>query len=121
MRACLRHLVLTQPWSRARICVRQMGEYIANIEVRFDINLTIMRIFQMVTYLIFLAHLLGALAASPRVRSHRAPPRAPLPPAPTQTDPRGSLFLCHRIRPREAGASAVTLPLLPPQAASGST
>lgn len=37
----------------------QINEYITTIEVRFDLNLTFMRICQMVLNLLFLAHMLG--------------------------------------------------------------
>ena len=36
-----------------------MGEYVAALEIRFDLNLTFLRICQMVLQLIFLAHMLG--------------------------------------------------------------
>ena len=42
------------------LCPRsQLGEYIAALEIRFDLNLTFLRICQMVLQLIFLAHILG--------------------------------------------------------------
>ena len=37
----------------------QLGEYIAALEIKFDLNLTILRIFQMVAAMVFLAHMLG--------------------------------------------------------------
>jgi len=37
----------------------KLGEYIAALEIRFDLNLTFLRICQMVLQLIFLAHILG--------------------------------------------------------------
>lgn len=36
-----------------------MGEYIATLEIKFDLNLTFLRILQMVMGMIFLAHMLG--------------------------------------------------------------
>ena len=36
-----------------------MGEYIAALEIRFDLNLTFLRIVQMVAQMVFLAHMLG--------------------------------------------------------------
>ena len=37
----------------------KVGEYVATLEIRFDLNLTFLRIVQMVCQLLFLAHLLG--------------------------------------------------------------
>ena len=37
----------------------KVGEYVAALEIRFDINLTFLRIVQMVLQLLFLAHMLG--------------------------------------------------------------
>jgi len=37
----------------------QVGEYVASLEIRFDLNLTFLRIVQMVMQLLFLAHMLG--------------------------------------------------------------
>ena len=37
----------------------QLGEYIANLEIKFDLNLTFLRIVQMVLNMLFLAHMLG--------------------------------------------------------------
>ena len=55
----------------------KLGEYIAAVEIRFDINLTVLRILQMVCYLLFLAHILGcfwfymAALGTPRRRRRR--------------------------------------------------
>jgi len=37
----------------------QLGEYIAALEIKFDLNLTFLKIFQMVLSMCFLAHMLG--------------------------------------------------------------
>lgn len=37
----------------------KVGEYIAGLEIRFDLNLTFLRIVQMLLALLFLAHILG--------------------------------------------------------------
>jgi hypothetical protein len=50
---------LTPLTGDARRAVAQLGEYIAALEIRFDLNLTFLRICQMVLQLIFLAHILG--------------------------------------------------------------
>lgn len=45
-----------------RACARarsQLGEYIAALEIKYDLNLTILRIFTMVGNMVFLAHMLG--------------------------------------------------------------
>lgn len=38
---------------------QQLGEYIATLEIKYDLNLTFLRICQMVAAMIFLAHMLG--------------------------------------------------------------
>ena len=49
----------------------KLGEYIANIEVRFDLNLTFLRIVTMLVYLLFLAHILGCFWCATAARARR--------------------------------------------------